>query len=166
MRAAMDCEDEIFLTQNTFSQEPFSPELNLEELVRDFREVSERDSVEVEKKENPGRNIVVVCDNEIEKRRESRMPANRKVNTSWAVRCWEEWAVERNVKVKKNSSKEKYYEVNLYIKKVANEQLDHWLGKFWKFGRRKNLEACILLIPCTRCIVVYSGSKGTVVGQD
>ena len=33
----MDSDDEIFLTQNTFSQEPFSPELNLEELVRDFR---------------------------------------------------------------------------------------------------------------------------------
>ena len=93
----MDSDDEIFLTQNIFSQEPFSPELNLEELVGDFREVSERDSVEVEKKENPGRNIVVVCDNEVEKRRESRIPTNTKVNTSWAVRCWEEWAVERNV---------------------------------------------------------------------
>ena len=66
----MDSDDEIFLTQNTFSQEPFSPELNLEELVGDFREVSEQDSVEVEKKENHGRNIVVVCDNEVEKRRE------------------------------------------------------------------------------------------------
>ena len=33
----MDSDDEIFLTQNTFSQEPFSPELNLEELVGDFR---------------------------------------------------------------------------------------------------------------------------------
>ena len=42
-----------------------------------------------------------------EKRRESRIPANTKVNASWAVRCWEEWAVERNVKVKKNNSKEK-----------------------------------------------------------
>ena len=117
----MDSDDEIFLTQNSFSQEPFSPELNLEELVGDFEEVSERDSVEFEKKENPGRNMVVVCDNEVEKRRESRMPANTKVNTSWAVRCWEEWAVERNVKVKKNSSKEKYYEVNSDIKKAANE---------------------------------------------
>ena len=93
----MDSDDEIFLTQNTFSQEPFSPELNLEELVGDFREVSERDSVEVEKKENPGCNMVVVYDNEVEKRRESRIPTNTKVNTSWAVRCWEEWAVERNV---------------------------------------------------------------------
>ena len=52
----------------------------------DFREVSERDSVEVEKKENPGRNIVVVCDNEVEKTRESRIPANTKVNPSWGVR--------------------------------------------------------------------------------
>ena len=103
----------------------------------DFREVSERDSVEVEKKENPGRNIVVVCDNEVEKRRESRIPANTKVNTSWAVRCWEEWAVERNVKVKKNSSKEKYYEVNPDIKKFTNEQLDYWLGKFVLEIRKK-----------------------------
>ena len=108
----MDSDDEIFLMQNTFSQEPFSPELNLEELVGDFREVNERDSVEVEKKGNLGRNIVVVCDTEVEKRRESRIPANTKVNISWAVRCWEEWAIESNVKVKKNSSKEKYYEAN------------------------------------------------------
>ena len=42
------------LTQNTFSQKSFSPELNLKELVGDFREVSERDSVVVEKKENLG----------------------------------------------------------------------------------------------------------------
>ena len=137
MRAAMDSDDEIFLTQNTFSLEPFPPELNLEELVGDFREVSERDSVEVEKKENPGRNLVVVCDNEVEKRRESRISANTKVNTSWAVRCWEECVVERNVKVKKNSSKEKYYEVNPDIKKVANEQLDYWLGKFVLEIRKK-----------------------------
>ena len=73
------------LTQTTFSQESFSPELNLKELVGDFREVSERDSVEVEKKENPVRNIVVVCDNEVEET-ESRIPANTKANPSWAVR--------------------------------------------------------------------------------
>ena len=84
----MDSDDEIFLTQNTFSQEFFSPELNLEELLGDFREVSERDSVEVEKKEYTGRNIVVVCDNEVEKRRESRIPANTKVNTEIQVYGW------------------------------------------------------------------------------
>ena len=48
----------------------------------DFREVSERDSIEVEKKENCGRNIVVVCDTEVEKRRDPRIPANTKVNAS------------------------------------------------------------------------------------
>ena len=58
---------------------------NLEELVGDFKEVSEQDSVEVEKKENPGHSIVVVCDNEVGKTRESRIPTNTKVNTSWAV---------------------------------------------------------------------------------
>ena len=51
----MDSDEEtVFLTQNTFSQEPFSPELNLEELLADFREVSERNGVEVKKKENLG----------------------------------------------------------------------------------------------------------------
>ena len=125
----------------------------------DFREVSERDSVAVEKKENPGRNIVVVCDNEVEKRRKSRISANTKVNTSWAVRCWEEWAVERNVKVKTNSSKENTTKSILTLRKSLMSSLTTALGSlFWKFGIRKNLEACILLIPCTRCIVVYSGS--------
>ena len=33
VRAAMDSDNEIFLTQNTFSQGPFSPELNLEEFT-------------------------------------------------------------------------------------------------------------------------------------
>ena len=37
MRAALHSDEEIFLIQNTFSQEPFSPELNLEELLADFR---------------------------------------------------------------------------------------------------------------------------------
>ena len=37
VRAAMDSDNEISLTQNTFSQEPFTHELNLEELVGDFR---------------------------------------------------------------------------------------------------------------------------------
>ena len=83
----------------------------------------------------------------------------RKLNTSWAVRCWEEWAVERNVKVKKSSSKEKYYEVNPDIKKVANEQLDYWLGKFvLEIRKKKACIACILLIWDTRCVVVYSDS--------
>ena len=53
----------------------------------DLRGVDKRHSVEVEKEENLGCIIVVVCVNEVEKRRESRIPANTKVNTSWAERC-------------------------------------------------------------------------------
>ena len=102
----------------------------MEELLADFREVSERDSVEVEKKENPGRNVLVVCDNEVEQRRKSRIPANTKVNTTWEVRCCEEWTIERNVKVKKNSRREILRNPNPDSKKVANKQLDYWLGKF------------------------------------
>lgn len=138
----MDSDDEISLTQNTFSQEPFTHELNLEELVGDFRQVSKRDSVEVEK------------------RRESRIPANTKVNTSWAEPCWEEWAVKCNVKVKKNSSKEKYYKVNPDIQKVANEQLDYWLGKFVLEIQKKREPGSVYSpdIPCNRCVVVNSGS--------
>ena len=33
---------------------------------------------------------------ELEKRKESRIPPNTRINTSWAVRTWTEWAVERN----------------------------------------------------------------------
>ena len=37
------------------------------------------------------RNISIV-----EKRKESRIPHNVRINTSWAVRVWREWAEERN----------------------------------------------------------------------
>ena len=100
-RSSSPCAKERGRTKRLEIEPTFSPELNLKELLAEFIEVSERDSVEVEKKESPGRNIVDVCDNEVEQRREFRIPANTKVNTTWAVRCWEEWAVKRNVKVKK-----------------------------------------------------------------
>ena len=93
----------------------------------------------------------------VEQRRESRIPANTKVNTSWAVRCWEEWVVERNVKVK-NSSKEKRYEVNPDIKKVANEQLDYWLGKFVLEIRKKKEPESAYSPNTVYQSSVYSGS--------
>ena len=66
----MDSDNEILLMQNTFSTGAFFPwvEFGRVYLVGDFREVSEQDSVEVEKKENPRCNIVVVCAKEVEKR--------------------------------------------------------------------------------------------------
>ena len=100
--------------------------------MADFRVVGERDSVEVEKKENPGRNIVVVCNNAVEQRKESTIPANTKVNTSFGGG----YVAGRNgpsnamYKLKRISAKKEYYEVNPDFKKVANEQLDYWLEKF------------------------------------
>ena len=42
------------------------------------------------------RKIVIVDDEELEKRKEFRIPPNTRINTSWAVRAWSEWALERN----------------------------------------------------------------------
>ena len=40
--------------------------------------------------------ILIVGDEKIEKRKESRIQPNTRINKSWAVRTWSEWAVERN----------------------------------------------------------------------
>ena len=40
--------------------------------------------------------ILIVGDEKLEKRKESRIQPNTRINTSWAVRTWSEWAVERN----------------------------------------------------------------------
>ena len=44
------------------------------------------------------RNISIVDehDEELEKRKESRIPHNTRTNTSWAARVWRKWAEERN----------------------------------------------------------------------
>ena len=41
-----------------------------------------------------------VSDEELEKRRESRISANTERNTTWAVGVWKDWAEERNVNAK------------------------------------------------------------------
>ena len=42
------------------------------------------------------RKILIIDDEELEKRKESRKPPNTRINTSWAARSWFERAVERN----------------------------------------------------------------------
>ena len=42
------------------------------------------------------RNVYIVDDDELEKRKESRKPHNTRIDTSWAVRVWREWAEERD----------------------------------------------------------------------
>ena len=40
--------------------------------------------------------IAIVDDDELEKRKASRIPQNKRINTSWAVGVWSESAEERN----------------------------------------------------------------------
>ena len=42
------------------------------------------------------RMIAIVDDEELEKRKASRIPQNTRINTSWAVRVYSEWSKERN----------------------------------------------------------------------
>ena len=42
------------------------------------------------------RMIAIVDDDELEERKASRIPQNKRINTSWAVLVWSEWAEERN----------------------------------------------------------------------
>ena len=39
------------------------------------------------------RKILIFDGEELEKRKEPRIPPNTRINTSWAVRTWTEWAV-------------------------------------------------------------------------
>ena len=44
------------------------------------------------------RNISLISDEELEKRKGSQIPLNTKHNTAWAVRAWKEWVDEGNNK--------------------------------------------------------------------
>ena len=96
-----DSEEELFLTQNSFSQDILQPNFSLgsifdpvvgsdepaprnscaEELSKIVSEGSFKDKMKA-----THRQICMVDDEELKKRKESRIPANTRVNTSWAVR--------------------------------------------------------------------------------
>jgi hypothetical protein len=99
-------DEELFLTQNSFSEERvednFSIDSILYGLVACDEPVSQNScgeelkQVVTEKSIKDGRTdpsnypeavrkIVIVDDEELEKRKESRIPANTRINTSWAI---------------------------------------------------------------------------------
>ena len=98
-----DSEEELFLTQNSFSQDILQPNFSLgsvfdpivgsdepaprnscaEELSKIVSEGSFKD-----KPKATHRQICIVDDEELKKRKESGIPPNTRVNTSWAVRTW------------------------------------------------------------------------------
>ena len=45
-----------------------------------------------------GPSNIIISDEELEKKKEGRIPLNTKHNTAWAVRARKEWANERNNK--------------------------------------------------------------------
>ena len=71
----------------------------LESDNRDFVDYKESTSANTSHTESTNkRNISLISDEELEKRKESRIPLNTKHNTAWAFRVWKEWADERNDK--------------------------------------------------------------------
>ena len=153
-------DEELFLTQNSFSEERvednFSIDSILDGLVACDEPVSQNSCEEElkqvvsEKSIKDGRTdpsnypeavrkIVIVDDEELEKRKESRIPPNTRINTSWAVRAWSEWALERNGMIAiKGETGITLPEVNPDILNIThNEELNYWLSKFVVEVRKK-----------------------------
>ncbi|PFX15305.1 Zinc finger MYM-type protein 3 [Stylophora pistillata] len=153
-------DEELFLTQNSFSEERvednFSIDSILDGLVACDEPVSQNSCEEelkqvvTEKSIKDGRTdpsnypeavrkIVIVDDEELEKRKESRIPPNTRINTSWAVRAWSEWALERNGMIAiKGETGITLPEVNPDILNIThNEEVNYWLSKFVVEVRKK-----------------------------
>ena len=96
---SMDSDEELFLTQNSFSQEILQLNFSIDSLLDSIEGSGEpapqNSCAEELKKLVPDesikggpkavqRNICIVDDEELEKRKESRIPPNTRVNTSWA----------------------------------------------------------------------------------
>ena len=81
-----------------------------------------------------------ICINpSFQKRKESRIPPNTRINTSWAVRTWSEWAVERNGMIAiKGESAITLPQVNPNILNITdNEEFNYWLSKLVVEVRKK-----------------------------
>lgn len=151
---SMDSDEELFLTQNSFSQEILQPNFSIDSLldaIEGSGEPAPQNSCAEElKKLVPDesikggpkavqRNICIVDDEELEKRKESRIPPNTRVNTSWAVRTWAEWAEERNGMIAiKGESGVTLPQVNSDILNITdNEELNYWLSRLVVEVRKK-----------------------------
>ena len=67
------------------------------------------------------RDISLVSDEDLEKRKESRIPLNTRQNTAWAIRAWKDWAEERNDKAKSSKCNDKL--VNSDVGKLTDAEL-------------------------------------------
>lgn len=154
----MNSEDEeslAGLTQNTFLRAPLVPSFNLldgildlgdgifgqyaTEYAADLEKDKDLDEVIVEEvkcgKPQDKRNISLVTDKQLENFKDTRIPENTKRNTTWAVRVWQDWAKERNARVKELGIDDKL--VIPDISKMADDELGYWLAKFVVEIRKK-----------------------------
>ena len=82
----------------------------------------------------------MVNDDQLERRKELRIPGNTKANLRWAVNTWCEWneiTVERNEKAKNIGCVDKYSKVDPCILNHRGEELNYWLSKFVMEVRKK-----------------------------
>ena len=135
-----ESDEEIFITQNSFRESStldvgfdISSLLEPEDrLVIDKVLGVEENEVGLLERNDLGeepeqfgeqRQVVVISDEELRKRNETRIPVNTKASTSWTVNVWAEWANERNWKSKDVCSTDKYTTVNcdlLELQKVRS----------------------------------------------
>ena len=107
-------DEELFLTQNSFSEERVEDNFSIDSILdglvacdepvsqnsckEELKQVVTEKSIK-DRRTDPSnypeavRKIVIVDDEELEKRKECRIPPNTRINTSWAVRAWSEWAL-------------------------------------------------------------------------
>ena len=99
-----------------------------EESIKDGRKDSSNCPVAVSK-------ILIIDDEELEKRKESRISPNTGINTSWAVCTWSEWVVDRNgiIAIKGGSGITLPQVIPDILNITDNEELigsENWLLKF------------------------------------
>ena len=113
----MYSDEELFLTQNSFSKEILQHSFSIDSIsdglvvnvepaprnscAEELKQAVTEESIKHGRTDplncsEAVRKILIVDDGELEKRKESRILLNTRINTSWAVRTWSEWAVERN----------------------------------------------------------------------
>ena len=102
------------------------------------------------------RAISLVTDEELEQRKDGRIPTNTKHNTNWAIKVWKDWAFERN-SLTNNSTAENSVRANTLTN--TNEKLNKWLAKFVVEVRKKKRQgSAILQIAYISCVVVCRDS--------
>lgn len=147
----MDSSDEdIYITQNRFCQESVLPNIDfdsLDEVLGNVELEAENENLiesDLQSKTNVelkcskvSRGISLVDDNELERRKLTRIPQSTKINTNWAVRTWSEWAEERNKLHDVGAREEMHLLVSPEILHLDKDELNYWMSNMVVEVRKK-----------------------------